>query len=212
MHGTALVFFVTALGLCLPWGPAPQAQDGNAAAVRTLDWKDLVPPGFDPNQLLKKYYAEVGTLKDNDPRGARLAEDLRKAWETAPVVESLNNQMVKLSGFLVTLEGDGKAVSEFLLVPFFGACIHVPPPPSNQIVLVRTKPFKVKQMFQTVAVTGRLRTEPVRNDVASASYVIEATQVEHASSRPATVRRCDRGLSAGVPRAPGAGECSDRTP
>jgi hypothetical protein len=86
--------------------------------------------------------------------------------------------MVKLSGFLVTLEGDGKAVSEFLLVPFFGACIHVPPPPSNQIVLVRTKPFKVKQMFQTVAVTGRLRTEPVRNDVASASYVIEAMLVE----------------------------------
>jgi hypothetical protein len=88
--------------------------------------------------------------------------------------------MVKLSGFLVTLEGDGKAVTEFLLVPFFGACLHVPPPPSNQIVLVRTaaKPFKVKEMFQTVAVTGRLRTEAVRNDVASASYVIEATHVE----------------------------------
>ncbi len=212
MNRPALFVFVTAIGLCLSWGTAPQAQDGNAATVRTLDWKDLVPPGFDPNQLLRKYYADVATLKDGDPRAARLAEGLRKAWETAPVVAALNNQMVKLSGFLVTLEGDGKTVSEFLLVPFFGACIHVPPPPSNQIVLVRTKPFKATQMFQTVAVTGRLRTEPVRNDVASASYVIEATQVEHASSRPAPVRRCDRGLSAGVPRAPGAGECSDGTP
>jgi hypothetical protein len=95
-------------------------------------------------------------------------------------VEALNNKIVRLSGFLVTLEGDGKAVSEFLLVPFFGACIHVPPPPSNQIVLVRTaaRPFKVKQMFQTVVVTGQLRAEAVRNDVASASYVIEATHVE----------------------------------
>ena len=178
MHRTALVVFVAAVGLCLPWVPAPQAQGTRAANVRTLDWKDLVPPGSDPNQLLKKYYADVAKLKDSDPRAARLAEGLRKAWEAAPVVESLNNQMVKLSGFLVTLEGDGQAVVEFLLVPFFGACIHVPPPPSNQIVLVRTKPFKVKQMFQTVAVTGRLRTEPVRNDMASASYIIEATLVE----------------------------------
>jgi hypothetical protein len=78
----------------------------------------------------------------------------------------------------VTLEGDGKAVSEFLLVPFFGACIHVPPPPSNQMVLVRTKPFQVKHLFETVAVIGRLRTERARNDVATASYVIEATHVE----------------------------------
>jgi len=87
---------------------------------------------------------------------------------------------VKLSGFLVTLEGDGKAVSEFLLVPFFGACIHVPPPPSNQIVLVRTgaRPFKIRQSFEQVSVTGRLRTERARNELASASYVIEATQVE----------------------------------
>jgi uncharacterized protein len=114
-----------------------------------------------------------------------LAEKLRKAWENAPVVDALNSKLVKLSGFLVTLEGDGESVSEFLLVPFFGACIHVPPPPSNQIVLVRTaaKPFKVKQVFQTVAVTGRLRTEAVRNDLASASYVIEATHVEPEAAR-----------------------------
>jgi uncharacterized protein len=98
-------------------------------------------------------------------------------------VTALNNKMVKLSGFLVTLEGDGKSVSEFLLVPFFGACIHVPPPPSNQIVLVRTKPFKVKEVFQTVAVTGRLRTEVARNDLASASYVLEATHVEPQAAR-----------------------------
>jgi hypothetical protein len=85
----------------------------------------------------------------------------------------------------VTPEGDGKSVSEFLLVPFFGACIHVPPPQSNQIVLVRTKPFQVKQVFQTVAVTGRLRAEVVRNDLASASYILEATHVG-TTGRPLT--------------------------
>jgi uncharacterized protein len=171
---------VVAVGLGVLAAPA-QLRDAKAAAgVQAIDWKDLVPAGFDPDKLLKKYYDDVATLRDNDPRAERLAAELRKAWENAPVVGALNNKVVKLAGFLVTLEGDGKAVSEFLLVPFFGACIHVPPPPSNQIVLVRmaTKPFKAKQMFQTVAVTGRLRTEPVRNDVASASYVIDATLVE----------------------------------
>jgi hypothetical protein len=180
MPRAALFVFVAVIAVSLPAGPAPQAQDSQPATVRTLEWKDLVPPGFDPNQVLKKYYADVADLGDGDPRAARLADDLRKTWENAPVNRALNNQIVKLSGFLVTLEGDGKAVSEFLLVPFFGACIHVPPPPSNQIVLVRTpaKPFKAKHMFQTVAVTGRLRTEPVRSELASAAYVLEATHVE----------------------------------
>jgi hypothetical protein len=179
MNRTLLVLIAAAMVLWVPSAPHLPAQDSRPA-VQTLDWKDLVPAGFDPNRLLRKYYDDVATMRDNDPRAARLAETLRKTWESAPVVEALNNRMVKLSGFLVTLEGDGKAVSEFLLVPFFGACIHVPPPPSNQIVLVRTaaRPFKATQMFQTVAVTGRLRTEPVRHEVASASYVIEATRVE----------------------------------
>jgi hypothetical protein len=182
MNRTAAFLFVASIALGLLGGPVADAQDSKAgpAKVQTVEWKDLVPAGFDPNKLLQRYYDDVATLKDDDPRAARKAEEIRKAWENAPVVDALNNKIVKLSGFLVTLEGDGKAVSEFLLVPFFGACIHVPPPPSNQIVLVRTgaKPFKIKQMFQTVAVTGRLRTEATRSDVASASYVIEATHVE----------------------------------
>jgi len=145
-----------------------------------IDWKHLVPAGYDPSELMRKYQKEVSSLRDNDPRAERAAERLRQAWENAPVVQALSNKVVKLSGFLVTLEGDGKAVSEFLLVPYFGACIHVPPPPSNQVVLVRTgnRPFKVNQMFDMVSVTGTLRTERARNDLASASYVIEATQVE----------------------------------
>ena len=182
MHRLLAVAWLAAIclalsGTLLPAVPGPMAAP---TEVLTLDWKDLVPPGYDPDQLLRQYTRDVAKLKDNDPRAEKLAEALRKAWESAPVVASLNNKTVRLSGFLVALEGDGKAVSEFLLVPFFGACIHVPPPPSNQIVLVRTgaKPFKAKEMFQTVMVTGRLRTEATRNDMASASYVIDASKVE----------------------------------
>jgi hypothetical protein len=158
--------------------PAP--APAGAENVRAIEWTHLVPAGYDPDKLLAKYDREVRNLRDGDPRGDRLAEELRRAWDNAPVVESLNNKIVKLTGFIVTLEGDGKAVSEFLLVPYFGACIHVPPPPSNQIVLVRTgaRRFKVDQMFDTVSVTGRMRTERAHNELANASYIIEAAQVE----------------------------------
>jgi hypothetical protein len=146
--------------------------------VQVLAWKDLVPPGYNPDELVRKYYRDTQSLGPRDPRMARLAEELRKAWESAPVVEGLNNLTVKLAGFLVNLESDEKAVSEFLLVPYFGACIHVPPPPSNQIVLVRTgRPIKLGPMSQRVVVTGRLRTEHVRNELASVSYVLDATHV-----------------------------------
>jgi uncharacterized protein len=181
--------FVLVATICIgtPGAEVVHARDAKAAtaAVQTLQWKDLVPPGYDPDQLLNQYTKDVANLKDTDPRAEKLAAALRQAWENAPVVELLNNKTVRLAGFLVALEGDGKAVSEFLLVPFFGACIHVPPPPSNQIVLVRTasKPFKPKEMFQTVMVTGRMRTEATRNDLATASYVIDATKVEASTPR-----------------------------
>jgi hypothetical protein len=181
MHRTVTWVLVALVALGAAGTPA-SARDPKPAAgdVQVLDWKQLVPPGWNPTDLIAKYNREVATMKDDDPRAERLAEALRKAWESAPVVQALDNKTVKLSGFLVSLEGDGKSVSEFLLVPFFGACIHVPPPPSNQIVLVRTgrTPFKLGPLFQRVAVTGRLRTEQARNQLASASYVLEATHVE----------------------------------
>jgi uncharacterized protein len=148
--------------------------------VRVLKWEDLVPPGYRADDLMTKYAEQIKDMSDGDPRAQRLADELRAKWDSAPVVKALNNKTVKLSGFLVALEGDGAAVSEFLLVPYFGACIHVPPPPSNQIVLVRMgkKPHKIVRVFDTVAVTGRMRTEQARHELASAAYVIDATKVE----------------------------------
>jgi hypothetical protein len=150
--------------------------------VKTIVWEDLVPVSYRRRfiELTRKYDDEVTKLKDDDPRGQALAEELRRQWENAPVEPSLNNQMVKLSGYLVTLEGDGKTVSEFLLVPTYGSCIHVPPPPANQIVLVRTggNPYTPRRLFDVVSVTGRLKTELAHNALANASYVIEAIKVE----------------------------------
>ena len=96
----------------------------------------------------------------------------------APVVEALNDKVVRLPGFVVPVEFDGTNVSEFLLVPYFGACIHTPPPPANQIVYVKSeKGVAVQGLFAAVNVTGKLKTLQTSSELAEAGYTMEAYEV-----------------------------------
>ena len=95
-------------------------------------------------------------------------------------VKELDGQYVKLPGYIVPLESDaGGLLNEFLLVPYFGACIHVPPPPPNQIVYVKLKkPFNLKSMADPYWVTGRMSTKPWTGDMADTDYVMAGDKVE----------------------------------
>jgi hypothetical protein len=82
------------------------------------------------------------------------------------VNQTLNGKVVRIPGYLLPLEYSGKLVSEFLLVPWVGACIHTPPPPPNQIVHVRPeKPFETNGMFAAVWVTGTLATTSTKKSL-----------------------------------------------
>ena len=71
----------------------------------------------------------------------------------------LDGEMVRMPGYLLPLEFSGKEVTEFLLVPYVGACIHTPPPPPNQIVHVKAdKPVANLTVFAPIWVTGRMST------------------------------------------------------
>jgi hypothetical protein len=71
---------------------------------------------------------------------------------------ALDGKLVKIPGYVLPLELDGTRVGEFLLVPFVGACIHVPAPPKNQMVFVRLKQsYAAKELYEPVWVTGRLK-------------------------------------------------------
>lgn len=99
----------------------------------------------------------------------------------------LNGQIVRLPGYLLPLEFSGKQVSEFLLVPWVGACIHTPPPPPNQIVHVKPeKPVAMSGMFEAVLVTGQLTTGAIKKSLSlvdgsadiEVGYSLQATRVE----------------------------------
>ena len=158
---------------------------GNAHAAETktgdvieLDWDALVPAGYRPGELLEEYDYE--NLADDDPRAEELMVKLKELWAEAPLVREYEGKIVKLPGFVVPLQIDAKAVQEFLLVPYYGACIHVPPPPANQMVHVVTdkkRAFK-GELFDAVWVTGRITVDRLSSDLGDAGYRIEATGIE----------------------------------
>jgi hypothetical protein len=94
-------------------------------------------------------------------------------------VESLDGKRVHIGGYVVPLDFDATTIKEFLLVPFVGACIHVPPPPANQIVYVKSeKGFQVQGMFDPVYVTGTLKVSMTSTGLADAGYSLEADEIE----------------------------------
>jgi hypothetical protein len=152
-------------------------DDNASPAAVALQWQDLMPTDYRPNATLAQI--DVAKWADNDPQAVALMDQLRSEWQNAPLVERFNGQMVRLSGYVVPLETDGTALKEFLLVPFYGACIHVPPPPPNQTVFVRSKDgLSIRRLFDTVAVTGRFDTERHTGELADAGYVLDATAIE----------------------------------
>ncbi len=158
----------------LPATADPQAQ--RAGAPRTIAWDVLVPPNWDPFKDFKDLNFQ--TLDDGDPRAMQMMKRMRDAWDNAPVNPAIVGQLVRIPGFLVPLEDTKEGLKEFLLVPYFGACIHSPPPPANQIVHVLPRtPVKGMRSMDAVWVTGTLATVRTDSYMGAASYRIEAQSV-----------------------------------
>lgn len=146
---------------------------GASSSYKELEWDALVPADWNPARELGAL--DFGSLSDSDPRAIKALEQMRKAWDNAPVVAALNGSRVRLPGFVVPLDNARGQVTEFLLVPYFGACIHTPPPPANQIVHVfPAKPFKADQMMEAVWVSGVLETTRSDTGLGSAGYRMNA--------------------------------------
>ena len=97
----------------------------------------------------------------------------------APVVQSLDGQHIRLPGYIVPLEvSESGRTIEFLLVPYFGACIHVPPPPSNQIVHVKSEVgVKLDELYQPYWIEGKMQVKPSSSELADAGYQMDAEKI-----------------------------------
>lgn len=173
----ALVLTAGALALL----PAPAAEPAAPAkarpgAVREIVWDELVPKDWDP---MKDFSAtDVGRLQDGDPRATALMKKMQQAFDNAPVNASLDGAQVKIPGYIVPLEQKKAGeITEFLLVPYFGACIHTPPPPANQILHVHPAKAAKFRAMDAVWVVGTLKTARSDSGMGVAGYRLDAQSV-----------------------------------
>jgi hypothetical protein len=147
-----------------------------AAATDTvwqIEWKELLPPAqrdsatLVPPAPLHDYLLGEGGPAASQPAGAA-------------VNAALDRRRVRLPGFVVPLEIDAQGrVTELLLVPYYGACIHVPPPPPNQIVLVTlAAPLELGAMDTAYWITGRMEVAASKTRLAATAYAITGATTE----------------------------------
>ncbi len=148
----------------LPFVP----QAASAEEFIDLDWTDLRPEGevVIPRELQGLVSHDGPDLSNQQP----VSTGVRSDW---------NGAIVRLPGFIVPIDYVGTAVSAFILVPYAGACIHVPPPPANQLVFVTTEiPYESKGLYEPVNVTGMFGVAAMSTHLAQIGYALSADNIE----------------------------------
>lgn len=164
LHTLLMLLLTVAMPLC-------------AAEPRELDWPSLIPEGAPviPPQLAPLHdMSQLGNALS-----AESAPAARQQAPDAPVVKSLDGQQIKLPGYIVPLEvSEEGRTTEFLLVPYYGACIHVPPPPSNQIVHIFSEMgVRIEDLYQPYWIEGKLQVRASSSELADAGYQMEAEKI-----------------------------------
>jgi len=156
---------------------------------KTIEWLDLMPKD-DLDALMNppEYITEVedGSLEDqisNQLTNTLMAaadDRYQQALTSTKVIKEMDGKSIRMPGFVVPLEfSDQQRITQFFLVPYFGACIHTPPPPPNQVVYVNyPKGFEVPELARPYWVSGNLKTKLVANDTASAAYSLNMEEYE----------------------------------
>ncbi len=156
------LFLLLALCSTVGWASDPGANE----PARQITWDDLLPEGWIPPSVSVDHFFDA-----TPPQATAMAD--------APVVAELDGQRIKLPGYLVPLTLEGEKLKDFLMVPYFGACIHVPPPPPNQIVFVSLpEAVFVEDPYGPHWVTGVLSTTTSSTELAEAAYSLSGELVE----------------------------------
>ena len=152
--------------LLLGLAAAGLARAGFADTVIDLEWRDLLPEDdlSLPGNL-------AGLPHDESSLAARqpASTGVRTDW---------TGRIVRMSGFIVPIDQRGTGVIAFILVPYVGACIHVPPPPPNQLVFVTTEtPWPAQDLWDAIWVSGRLSAKLQSTELAEIGYEIRAERI-----------------------------------
>jgi hypothetical protein len=153
-----------------PPPPGPNLPDPDENGVITINWDDLLPEG--EMERIEELYAASSVMMEMNHFGGQMPQ-----IGTFNVEPALIGQTVRMPGYILPLDYQpGGDITEFLLVPYFGACVHTPPPPPNQIVYVTSEePVRVERLWAAVWVTGVMTADRHMNDLGDAAYTMQLT-------------------------------------
>ena len=156
-------------------------------AYLEIMWDALVPNDFTPYQIMAKYEGKLAQVEDGSEEADSLYAQMLAEYNSAPVNDELNGVLIRLPGFIAPLEFSDETITDFLLVPYFGACIHAPPPPANQTVLVNAaegQGINVDEAYDPVWIMGELTTERMATELAEAGYYMADALIEPYAEEP----------------------------
>ncbi len=161
--GTLRVSVASAVLLMLSAFGAPAASPADPAAELRAAIRASAGTADDPIELSWRQLAGL------DYRTGELTEVLRDA----------DGKVVKIPGFTVPLEDFAERATEFLLVPYVGACVHTPPPPPNQLVYIEMSDGEPAQLYgwDPVWMEGTLKIEMTESVYGSVGFVVEGTRL-----------------------------------
>ncbi|MEL6766727.1 MAG: DUF3299 domain-containing protein [Pseudomonadota bacterium] len=146
---------------------------GASTAPIELEWADLVPESERGNPFYEMI-RQLGIVQHGELSSPFDAQD-----RTVGITKEYDDKQVRLPGYSVPLSFNGTAVTELLLVPYIGACIHVPPPPPNQIVFVTLRePYEMTGYFEAVFATGVFSSAVLETELAELGYVMSEGTLE----------------------------------
>lgn len=134
-----------------------------------IQWEDLIPPGVPYSEIIGE--GDMDVANDTwspiyDANGTKLNA-------------ALDGRRIKMPGYIVPFDMSAAGITDFILAPYLGACIHVPPPPANQLVLVSANaPWPADKMWEAVWVTGLLRIQLQSTELGQTGYVITNADLE----------------------------------
>lgn len=159
-----------------------------SANYQEIEWIELMPKD-DLAALLKPperlYDIEDGSAQDSienlttspfeNPQDKRYLQ----ALSSMRVIEKYNHKAIRIPGFIVPLESEeGERITEFFIVPYFGACLHMPPPPPNQIIYVNFKQgIELDTLYEAFWFEGTLAIDTVKNELGTSAYQLKLDHV-----------------------------------
>jgi hypothetical protein len=148
-------------------GATPNLSTGSSDE-REIDWLELLPP-----EDLKA----LTEMAEVDHTGQM---EMPQAISSVKTVAAMNGARGKVPGYLVPIAFDeNQRVTEMFLVPYFGACVHVPPPPPNQLIYIKPEnPIELGNLWDAYWVHGTVRSSLTENAMATAAYSLDLDRLE----------------------------------